>query len=238
LIKHWVKRFIHDSFGNIPGRGTHAAVRRLASWTRKSDLTYALQMDVAKYFCSVQHAYLKQMLLNREGDQTIRQLLVDVIESFQMGTEFDHLFTEESLYRQTIEKGMPLGNLTSQIFANIYLNEFDHWVKGELRVKHYIRYVDDLVFLGSSVEELNEIKEAVLNKLQLIGLTINPKKIAVRKINNGIPFLGYIIWKNHISAGKYVRNRYGKALRHSEGKSTQLIFCSYRGILKHTGATR
>lgn len=238
LLQHWYRRFIHDSFGNLPGRGTHAAVNRLASWTRKPALTYALQIDIAKFFSSLNHDYMKRVVLEREGDHHIKQLLIDLVDSYQSGPEFDHLFSEDSPYRMTVAKGMPVGSLTSQILPNIYLNEFDHWVKETLRVKHYIRYVDDMVFLGASPLELKIIKEAVIEKLLQIGLTINPKKIAIRKIENGIPFLGFLVWPNHISAGTIVRKRFSKLIRKHDGVDKQKSFSAYHGIFKHTGATR
>ena len=238
LKNHWLKRFIPDTFGNLPGRGTHAAIKRISTWTRKPSLPYALQIDIAKYFASINHDYLKKTLLAREGNHHIQELLINVVDSYQTGTEFDHLFDENSPYRQTADKGMPLGNLTSQFFANIYLNEFDHWIKETLRVKHYIRYVDDMVFLASSVTELKQIKEQVKSKLLEIGLTINPKKIAIRKIEHGIPFLGYLIWPHHISAGPYVRKRFGQLLRKHNGINKQKSFAAYNGIFKHTGPTR
>lgn len=238
LMRHWQRRFIHDSYGNLPGRGTHAAVKRVAHWARKPSVVYALQIDISKYYPSILHAELLRVVLAREGDQHIRQMLVDLVESYRTGVEFDHLFPEDSTYRQTTEKGLPPGSLTSQILANIYFNEFDHWVKEVLRVRHYVRYVDDLIFLGSTPEELKIVKDAVLRQLMKLGLTVNPKKIAIRKIENGIPFLGYVIWKNHISAGAYVRRRFGKALRRHEGIDMSRAFDSYRGIFKYTGATR
>ena len=238
LLAHWLRRFIHDTYGNLPGRGTHAAVWRVACWARKPRLQYALQIDISKYFCSVNHAYLKRVLLEREGDQNIRHLLIGLVESYQTGTEFDHLFAKDTPYRKTKEKGMPLGNLTSQLFANIYLNEFDHWVKEVLREKHYLRYVDDLIFLGANPSELNVVKENVVDRLESIGLTVNPKKIAIRRIDRGIPFLGYVIWKNHVSAGARVRRRFSRCLRLSEGVNRKSSLDSYKGFFKHTGATR
>jgi retron-type reverse transcriptase len=238
LLQHWLRRFIHDTYGNLPGRGTHAAVRRVACWARKPCLQYALQLDISKYFCSVNHAYLKRVLLEREGDQNIRHLLISLVDSYQTGPEFDHLFAEDTPYRKTKEKGMPLGNLTSQLFANIYLNEFDHWVKEVLREKYYLRYVDDLIFLGETSAQLNAVKEKVLEKLDGIGLTVNPKKIAIRRIDRGIPFLGYVVWKHHVSAGARVRKRFSRCLRLSEGVNRKSSIDSYRGFFKHTGATR
>ena len=238
LLAQWQRRFISHTFGNLPGRGTHLAVHQLADWARKPTLTHALQLDMSKYFSSIHHSHLRGFLLRREGNTQIRSLLEAVIDSFVSGPEFDHLFPEKSIYRQTADKGMPLGNLTSQIFANIYLNEFDHWMKESLRVPYYIRYVDDLLVLGESSKQLQVIQTAVVAKLVSYGLITNPNKSAIRRISAGVPFLGYIVWPNHISAGKYARNRYGKLLRGMEGKDKSSAVASYRGIFKHTGATR
>lgn len=238
LKQQWLRRFIPDTYGNLPGKGTHAAIQRLSTWTRKPSLKYALQIDIAKYFASVQHDYLKQQLTTREGNHHIRELLINVVESYQTGPEFDHLFPPDSAYRKNKEKGMPLGNLTSQFFANIYLNEFDHWVKETLRVKYYIRYVDDMIFLAETTAELKIIQTAITERLQQIGLTINPKKVAIRKIQHGIPFLGHLIWPNHISAGKLIKNRYAKLLRKHNGIQKEKSFAAYNGIFKHIGATR
>lgn len=238
LMSQWQRRFIHDCYGNLPGKGTHAAVRRLASWTRKPSLTHALQIDIAKYFSSVQHGYLKKVLFEREGNSHIRILLDGVIDSFITSDEFDHLFNENSPYRLTREKGIALGNLVSQIIANIYLNDFDHWIKETLRVKFYLRYVDDIILLGSSAEELTGLRKLIEVKLLEIGLSVNPKKTKIRKISCGIPFLGYIVWPHHISAGKRVRRQYAKKLRRSDGKDNAGAMAAYNGIFKHTGATR
>jgi retron-type reverse transcriptase len=238
LVMQWEKRFIHDTYGNLPRKGTHAAVKRLSDWARKPSLAHALQIDIAKYFSSVNHSYLKKNILRYEGDQKIRELLINLVDSYHTGTAFDDLFNEETPYRNEINKGMPLGNLTSQIFANIYLNEFDHWIKEELKLKYYIRYVDDLVVLGTSVAELQNIKEILLKKLLTYGLTVNPKKISITKTDAGISFLGYIVWPNHISAGKYVRKRISSVLKKSNGKDIKQTLAAYNGIFTHTGATR
>lgn len=238
LLRHWRRRFIHDTFGNLPGKGTHAAVRRLSDWARKPALTHALQIDISKYFSSMQHAYLKKVLLQREGNTHIRTLINAVIDSFVTSNESDHLFAPGSSYLQTPEKGIALGNLSSQILANIYLNEFDHWVKEVLRIKHYIRYVDDIVVLGSSAQELAHLQQRLAAKLAEIGLQIHPRKTKIRKIGCGIPFLGYIVWPNHISAGQRVRNQYARKLRRINGKDNTAMRASYAGIFKHTGATR
>jgi hypothetical protein len=135
---------------------------------------------------------------------------------------------------------MPIGNLPSQLLANIYLSDFDHWAKETLRIKHYIRYVDDMAVLAASREELQAISNKLVERLASEGLTINPRKIRTAPTSAGVPFLGYVVWPNHISAGRYVRRRYHTRLRQHEagGYDRTESLMSYRAMLAHTGATR
>lgn len=240
LLNIWEKRFIHDTYGNLPGRGTHAAVRRLARFCRKEGSDWVFQMDLSKYFYSVNHALLKDKITRYVGDFDIRRLLYDLVDSFYTDNRYDDLFACDSLYRKTLAKGMPIGNLSSQLFANIFLNEFDHWVKEVLMVKQYIRYVDDIVIVGSSLEELRWFQQMIFAKLAADGLIAHPKKSRFAPVRTGIPFLGYVVWPSHISAGRYIRSRYHKSLRAHEAGC---IDCSasvsaYRAMLRHTGRAK
>lgn len=240
MLPIWQPKFIHDTYGNLPGRGTHAAVRRLAQFARSESAVWVLQLDISKYFYSVNHALLKERVLRHIGDHQLRVLIINLIDSFQTDDSYDHLFDAGTLYRKTAAKGMPIGNLSSQLFANIFLNEFDHWVKETLRVKRYIRYVDDMVILGESREELQILCEQITARLSGDGLTIHPHKTRLAPVSAGIPFLGYIINERNISAGQYLRKRYLKRLRQHESgtfdRSESLN--SYRAAFSHTGATR
>ncbi len=239
LLPIWQPRFIHDTFGNLPGRGTHAAVNRLAQFCRAPSCKWVLQLDVSKYFYSVNHDLLKARALRYVGDHELRRLIVILVDSFRTDGQFDDLFAAASMYRQTAAKGMPIGNLSSQLFANIYLNEFDHWMKETLQVKKYIRYVDDLVILAATQQELAELCEQIVAKLAVDGLAIHPKKIRLAPVAAGIPFLGYVTWPNHISAGKYVRGRYHQRLRQHEAgifDRTDTLR-SYAAMFSHTGST-
>jgi len=239
LLPIWQPRFIHDTFGNLLGRGSHAAVNRVAQFTRRESNTWALQLDISKYFYSVPHAQLKERALRYIGDHDIRQLIISLIESYRTGNNYDDLFAPDSLYRTNPDKGIPIGNLSSQLFANIYLNEFDHWLKETLQVKHYVRYVDDMVILGSSKEQLQQLCQIITDRLSSEGITIHPKKIRIAPTAAGIPFLGYIIWPHHISAGAYLRTRFIRTLRQHESQiyDRSQALNSYRAALAHTGAT-
>lgn len=240
LLPIWQPRFIHDTYGNLPGRGTHAAVRRLADFTRRQGTGWVLQLDVSKYFYAVQHDILKARVLRYVGDYRLRLLIITLIDSFQTDDRYDDLFPADSMYRQTAAKGMPIGNLPSQLFANIYLCDFDHWVKEVLGVRHYIRYVDDMVVLGSSYAELRQIADKMIERLGADGLVINPRKIRIAPTKAGIPFLGYVVWPNHISAGIYLRTRYHHRLRQHEAghQDRSEAINSYTAALAFTGSTR
>lgn len=239
MLPIWQPKFIHDTFGNLPGRGSHAAVNRVAQFARRESNQWVLQLDISKYFYSVPHAQLKARALQHIGDHDVRQLIISLIDSYRTGNNYDHLFAENSTYRTNPDKGMPIGNLSSQLFANIYLNEFDHWMKETMGVRCYVRYVDDMVILGESKEQMQKLCQAITEKLAADGLTIHPKKIRIAPAKSGIPFLGYVIWPHHISAGSYIRRRYHHTLRQHESEiyDRSQALNSYRAALMHTGAT-
>lgn len=238
LLPIWLPRFIHDTYGNLPGRGTHAAVLRLADFCRSESAVWALQLDISKYFYSVPHAQLNERALRYIGDQAIRRLITNLIDSYRTDGRYDHLFPEGSAYRSTPAKGMPIGNLTSQLFANLYLCGFDHWVKQELRVP-YIRYVDDMVIVGPNRDALLNIASQIKARLAADGLTIHPHKQRLTRITAGVPFLGYVVWPNHISAGQYMRRRYHYRLRQqAQGQDRSEALQSYRAMLAFTGSTK
>jgi len=240
LLPIWQPRFIHDTYGNLPGRGTHAAIERVADFARRSGTEWALQLDISKYFYSVNHDLLKSRVLRFIGDNDLRTLISDLIDSYHTDSRYDHLFDESTLYRRTLAKGMPIGNLPSQLFANIFLNDFDHWVKEILHVRHYVRYVDDMVILCGSYDEALYICGQITQYLAADGLTIHPHKIRMAPTKSGIPFLGYVVWPNHISIGRFIRRRYHQRLRqHESGERDRTeALQAYSAMLNHTGATR
>lgn len=239
MLPIWQHRFIKDTFGNLTGRGTHAAVRRVAQFARAPGNAWVLQLDISKYFYSVNHSLLKARILRYIGDQDIRALLVDLVDSFRTDDQYDTLFPADGMYRQTHDKGMPIGNLSSQLFANVFLSDFDHWVKQYLRIKSYVRYVDDMVIMAGSRAELLDISAAIVAKLAADGLTIHPKKVRLAPVAAGVPFLGYIVWPNHISVGAYGRGRFHQRLRQHEryGRDRSEAITSYKAMFGHAGST-
>lgn len=238
MLPIWQPRFIHDTYGNLPGRGTHAAVRRLADFCRSEHCTWALQLDVSKYFYAIPHDKLKQRALRYIGDEDIRRLIISLVDSFRTDERYDTLFDVGSTYRQTPAKGMPIGNLTSQLVANIYLNNFDHWIKEALRERYYIRYVDDVVILGDNREHLQQLCQQIIERMDIEGLTIHPRKIRLAPVAAGVPFLGYVVSPTSISAGQRLRRRYHYRLRqHEAGQDRSEALNSYRAALAFTGST-
>jgi retron-type reverse transcriptase len=180
-------RFIFDSYACRPGKGTHAGADRVTYFLRKLsntyDKVYCLKGDVSKYFQSINHATLKQIIRKRIRCKDTLWLIDTIIDS----TADDELNPV----------GIPIGNLTSQLFANLYLDRLDYFVKQDLRVKYYVRYMDDFVVLSDNKAQLWEyyraIEDFLNNKLQL---QLNGKT-GIFPISQGIDFLGYRIWPYH-----------------------------------------
>lgn len=227
LYKIFDKSFIYDSYSCRLNKGTHKAVGRLEVFTRKVSQNYTrpcwgLKLDIRKFFASVDHQALLQLLKNKIKDENIIWLLNEVTRSFH--TEKD--------------KGMPLGNLTSQIFANIYLNELDQFVKHNLKFRYYIRYADDFLFLSINriklIELINPLKQFLKEKLKL---ELHPKKIIIRKLNWGIDFLGYIVLSYYRLPRTKTRRGIFIKLREKIGSDTfEQSLQSYLGYLKHANS--
>ena len=212
-------RFIDDSYSCRIGKGTHAAVERLrhflAQASRNNTRTvYALKCDVQRFFASVDHRVLLSLLRRRILDEPTMRLLENIIGSFSMG---EH-------------RGIPLGNLTSQLFANIYLNELDRYVKMTLREKRYLRYCDDFIILGEDRLALLNTAETINEFLNReLSLRLHPKKLFVRTWNQGIDFLGYVI----LPQATLVRTKTAKRMLR---KVSEDNLTSYMGVCSHADA--
>lgn len=177
------RQFIYDSYSCRKKKGTHAAVRRLRTFLRQAShnntqTVYALKCDVKQFFASVDHEILMDLLKQKVTDADTLKLLQTIIDSLSTSPG----------------KGIPLGNLTSQLFANIYLHEFDWFVKNRLRERHYLRYCDDFIVLSTNRQHLLDLIEPITQFLSVrLGLTIHPNKITIRSWGQGIDFLGYVL---------------------------------------------
>jgi RNA-directed DNA polymerase len=161
LEPQWEQRFIYDSYACRQEKGTHKAVERLRTFTRKvtaneTRRAWYLQLDVRGFFIALNRQILFKRLAKHETDPTILWLIQVIL--FNDATQncrfrqarrgdFDRLPPHKTLFKATPDCGLPIGNLTSQFFANVYLDQFDQWVKHQLKARYYLRYCDDLYFI-------------------------------------------------------------------------------------------
>ena len=224
--------FVFDSYSCRVGKGTHRAVKRLENYVRTVSENYRkpcyfLKCDIRKFFASVDHSELKELVARRITDANTLKLIYQIIDSFQVN----------------IGKGLPIGNLTSQIFANIYLDGFDKFVKHELKIKHYVRYTDDFILIHKNKKYLEELIpqiEAFLT--QKIQLNLHPKKVILNKLTRGIDFLGYVVLPYRQVLRTKTKNRMFRKLEEKftqfkqdqiDRKKLRQTINSYLGVLKH-----
>ncbi len=225
------KGFVHDSFSSRKGKGIHKAHKRFhtLAWKLSRNNTrtvWTLKCDIRKFFNSVDHLILIG-ILEKKLDRKTMDLLKEIIGSFGKSSG----------------KGIPIGNLTSQLFSNIYLNEFDQFVKRILRTKQYIRYADDFVVLSSEKDYLEKLLPPMKEFLgRRLALSIHSDKTIVRKWTQGSDFLGHIIFPFHTLLRTKTKRRMLRkiALRKKElvagrisGYSFSQSLQSYLGMLKH-----
>lgn len=215
--------FIHDSYSCRQGKGTHAGVRQLERYLRKASDNYrrplyALKCDVKKFFDSISHARLLGLIQKRVDDLETIALVRQIIWSFQKTPGF----------------GLPLGNVTSQLFANIYLNELDQFVKHRLKISYYLRYCDDFIILNDMPSTLAAlvpvVRSFLLDSLQLI---LHPKKISLRKVSTGVDFLGYVVLPNYRVVRASTRRRMFRKLSIPNAGASKASVNSYIGITTH-----
>ncbi len=184
-------RFIFDSYANRKGKGTHAALDRAQSFMRR--FPYVLQCDLRQFFPSVDHAVLMQCL----GKRIVCAKTLNVCQTILDGGagvldgEYEMVyFPGDDLLSVERPRGLPIGNLTSQFWANVLLDELDQFVKHDLRCKGYLRYVDDFLLFSNSKAELWAWKDAIREKLNALRLSLHERESSVYPVKNGIPFLG------------------------------------------------
>jgi len=175
--------FIYDSYSCRVGKGTHVAIDRLRTFLRRASrndaqTVYALKLDIRKFFANVDHDILIGLLKRKIVDPDTINLMREIIDSFSSDAG----------------RGIPLGNLTSQLFANIYLHELDWHIKQQIRFDYYLRYCDDFIFVSTNREALLEQIEPIQDFLTTyLRLQIHPDKIHLRSWQQGIDFLGYVL---------------------------------------------
>ena len=189
------KRFINDSYACRKGKGVHAAVDRYQQWSRL--YPYVLKMDIEQYFPSIDHEILKQKLRCYLKDRYLLSLLDIIIDTAPIKSgRLDSIFFYGDDLLTPLERriGLPIGNLTSQIFANLYLDGVDHFIKHQLKASAYLRYVDDLVILGRDKCQLHEMREKIREALAQQRLRLHPRKAHIYHTARGIDLFGYQVF--------------------------------------------
>ncbi len=187
-------RFIEDSFACRRGKGTHAAMRRARQFARR--FPYALKCDVQKYFPSIDHGVLFSQLTRVIADERLLGLLAGILDTHADGVRHEWPAGGSLFDVRCRKRGLPIGNLTSQFFANVYLNPLDHFVKHDLRVKGYVRYLDDFLLFGHDRATLRQQGGAVLAKLAELRLAMHPDKYRLVPTRCGVDFAGYGVFAN------------------------------------------
>lgn len=242
--------FIEDSYACRKFKGSHRAADRLQYWMRQVDRKpgprwYYLKLDISKYFYRVHHEKLLEILSRRVKDKEMMDFIRRVVNSraepfgLPAGRTPENTPPEEWLY----DVGMPIGNLTSQLFANIYLNELDQYCKHTLKIHYYVRYQDDVIILGNDLKLLHEWKdkiEALLNHELYLDLN---NKTSIRPIRQGVEFVGWRIWPTHRKIRKSTARRIKREVRkisalYAAGDMNAVDFNrrvdSIRGLLEHS----
>lgn len=184
------RAFIFDSYANRKDFGTHRALRRFTKFTRSSK--YVLQCDIEKYFPSIDHAHLKDLIRRKIKCKQTLWLIDTIIDNSNEQLERNIYFKGDDLFTPFERKrGLPIGNLTSQFFANIYLNHLDHFVKEKLGVKKYVRYVDDFALFGNDKEFLQIARKEIEKFLETLRLRIHRIKSQLFETKIGANFVGF-----------------------------------------------
>ena len=189
--------YIHDSYANRLGFGTHRALRRFTHFARSD--RYVLQCDLKKYFPSVDHEILKTILRRKLKCPDTLWLIDTLIDNSNDQELVVHHFSDDDLLTSLDRRhGLPIGNLTSQFFANVYLNGFDHFVKEQLKAAKYLRYVDDFALFSNDRTFLSEAQLAIEDYLATLRLKIHPIKSQLFETRHGASFLGFRVLSDRI----------------------------------------
>lgn len=222
LYPFFERIFIYDSYSCRLGKGTHKAIKRFDDMSLKASqnntkMAWVLKCDIRKFFDSIDHGVLQNILSQYIPDEDILWLLGDVIGSYHNVRRKD--------------AGLPLGNLTSQLFANVYMNKFDQWIMHGLKAGKYIRYADDFVFFGADKQWLSSLVEPIKAFLQdELKLTIHPNKIILTKLFSGVDFLGWRHFPHYKNLRKKTR---GRMFRRLADRPENAVYQSYIGLLKY-----
>jgi hypothetical protein len=194
----WEARFIHDSYANRCGKGTHKALDRAQHFARQ--YRFFLQCDVRQFFPSIDHALLRSEISRLITDPGVLWLCDQILNSGVgvLSEQYEMVyFAGDDLFASLRPRGLPIGNLTSQFWANTFLNSLDQFVKRDLGCAAYLRFVDDFLLFSDSKAQLWDWRGAVIEKLASLRLTLHEEQSQIFPTNTGIPFLGFRIYPDH-----------------------------------------
>ena len=219
------RTFVTESFANRIGKGTHRALNRAQELARR--YPFVLQCDVRQFFPSIDHALLRDILAKKITDPHVLGLVDHILDGGKGVPSEEYTmvyFSGDDLFAINRPRGLPIGNLTSQFWANVYLNPFDHYVKRSLRCRGYVRYVDDMLLFGDDPSTLWTWKQAVEKRLAHLRLTIHPGA-QPRPVREGIPFLGFTVFPNR----RRLKRRKGV---HFQRRLKALLFAFMNGEIR------
>ncbi|HWW42900.1 reverse transcriptase/maturase family protein [Pedobacter sp.] len=222
LYPYFDSKFIFDSFSCRRNKGTHRAINRFREYSRKvsrnhTQTVWVLRCDIKKFFANIDHSVLINILKRQIEDEDVIWLLTRIIQSFHT--------------KEKSKAGLPLGNLTSQLLVNVYMNEFDHYLKRELKIKYCARYADDFVILHESKKYLETILPKISVFLQSrLKLSLHPNKVFIKTLASGIDFLGWIHFPHHRIPRTSTKRRMFRKIKENHSDATM---ASYIGLLSH-----
>lgn len=193
--KYFEKKFIPTSYANREGKGTHLALNTCQKFAKQ--YKYVLQCDVKQFFPSIDHALLKACLLNFLPDTSLLWLIERILASGEkvLSEEYEMVyFANDDIFAVRRARGLPIGNLTSQWWANCYLNQLDQFVKRELSCNAYLRYVDDFLLFANDKQTLWNWRKRIIERLQTLRLVIHESRCLPRPVTDGIKFLGFVVY--------------------------------------------
>ena len=201
------KTFIFDSYANRKGKGTHAAIERYQHFAKQ--YKYVLKSDIQKFFPSIDHDILKAAFRWKIKCPQTLWLMNTILDNSNSQEEHIAYFKGDDLFTPSQRRrGLPIGNLTSQWWGNIYLNQFDHFMTETLKVSGYIRYVDDFVIFDNDKACLHDINRQMTGFLSQIRLVPHPNKTHIHRVEDGVPFLGFQVTPQYRVIKKENTKRY------------------------------
>ena len=190
--------FIEHSYANRIGKGTHRALDVCQGWARR--YRYVLTCDVVQFFPAIDHSLLRRILNRRIPDGAIRRLIAHILASGAgvLAEEYEMVYYPgDDLFAVYRPRGLPIGNLTSQFWANCYLNEFDHFVTRELGCRAYLRYMDDFLLFADDKAQLWRWRSALIARLAGLRLQLHEAQAQPRPVTEGLQFLGFVVYPTH-----------------------------------------